>query len=501
MGARGRRALTVAAAAALLLMAGCTAGPRQAPSAPAVVTTAPSLPAASPPPGPAPPARSPDRVLGVVWRGDPATATASLGWLDARSLRERPGRRLPLGQHGVGWAVAPDQSLALFASGGDSNDGRLLLVDPRRLRRLGTIRLPPQWWDWPHASSWLGRSRVLLAGSGFTERPDGETLNATVVTAVDPLARRVVAQRTLPGELVASGRLPDGLVLLLGPPKGIAPARLAVVDARGQVRTVALPAIAAGWQEPADWNAADASTRRVQPGLAVDPDGRRAFVVAAGTRVAEVDLDGLGTAWHPLESRPGLLGRLAGWLLPAAEAKSVHGTVRMAAWLGDGLLAVWGHDESKPVPQGARIEQWLRPAGLRLVDTRAWRATTIHPDAGGAVLAGGRLLAFGRLLGPPADPDSDRPIHRTYGLTVFGPGDRRPVHLFGARQVNWLQVNGGRAYVDLTPSTERSNGPDPQATGRVVGVVDLRTARVLAEWRGRLPELLVGGCCDEPAGW
>jgi hypothetical protein len=35
----------------------------------------------------------------------------------------------------------------------------------------------------------------------------------------------------------------------------------------------------------------------------------------------------------------------------------------------------------------------------------------------------------------------------------------------------------------------------------VVAVVDLERARVLAEWRGRLPELLVGGCCVEPAGW
>jgi hypothetical protein len=497
MGAR-RRALT-AAAIGLLLMAGCTAGgPRE--RAPDPGTSAPSLPATSLPPGPPPSARGAKRVLGVVWHGDPDKATASLGWLDARSLRERPGRRLPLGQHGVSWAVAPDESLALFAAGGDGDDGRLLVVDPRRLRLLGEIRLSPPPLVWLRAWNWLGRSRVLLAGSTFVHGPGGD-LYATAVTVVDPLERRAVARRTLPGELLASGRLPDGLVLLLGPPEGIGPARLAVVDARGRVRTVSLPAFAAGWQEPADFGAPDASTRRVQPGLAVDPEGRRAVVVAAGTRVAEVDLDGLGVVLHPLEPRVGLLRRLAGWLLPAAEAKSVHGPVRKAAWLGHGLLAVWGQDETRPVPQGSVYEQWLRPAGLQLVDTRTWRATTIHPNASGAVLAGGRLLAFGRLLGPPADPDAGEPVHRTYGLTVFGPGDRRPVHLFGARQVNWLQVNGARAYVDLTPTTERYSGRDPQAADRVVAVVDLQTARVLAEWRGRLPELLVGGCCDEPAGW
>jgi hypothetical protein len=505
MRALGRRALT-ATAVGLLLVAGCTAGgPRRQPpdrEPPAPVSTAPSLPATSLPPGPAPLARSADRVLGVVWHGDPAAGdtTATLGWLHAGSLREGPGRRLPLGIHGAGWTVAPDQPLALFAGGGDSNDGRLLVVDPRRLRRLGTIRLPSRRWEWPYASSWLGRSRVLLAGSGVIEGPERD-LSATVVTAVDPAARRVVAQRTLPGELLASRRLPDGLVLLLGRPASIGPARVAVVDAGGRVRTVSLPGIAAGFQEPADWDKVGASSRRAQPGLAVDPDGRRAFVVGAGDPVAVVDLRTLEVAWHRTEPRPGLLGRLADWLLPAAEAKSVHGPVRMAAWLGDGLMAVWGQDETEPLVRGPTVEQWLRPAGLRLVDTRAWRATTIHPQASGAVWAGGRLLAFGRLLGPPADPDADEPTQRSYGLTVFGPGDRRPVHLFGTRQVNWLQVNGGRAYVDLTPSTDRYVGHDSQATDRVVAVVDLERARVLAEWRGRLPELLVGGCCVEPAGW
>jgi hypothetical protein len=91
---------------------------------------------------------------------------------------------------------------------------------------------------------------VLLAGSGVIEGPERD-LSATVVTAVDPAARRVVAQRPLPGELLASGRLPDGLVLLLDRPASIGPARVAV-DAGGRVRTVSLPGIAAGFQEPAD---------------------------------------------------------------------------------------------------------------------------------------------------------------------------------------------------------------------------------------------------------
>ena len=162
MGANRRQALTLAVGG-LLLMAGCTGGgPRGRPAAPAAAV--PSLPA-TPTTSVASVARSPGRVLGVVWHGKPGAESAELAWLDSLSLRPRPGRRLPLGQHGVGWAVAPDQSLAVFAGGGDRNDGRLLVVDSRRLRRLGAIRLrqvgsgrmPPAGWSgrgccWPAAA-------------------------------------------------------------------------------------------------------------------------------------------------------------------------------------------------------------------------------------------------------------------------------------------------------------------------------------------------------------
>jgi hypothetical protein len=109
------------------------------------------------------------------------------------------------------------------------------------------------------------------------------------------------------------------------------------------------------------------------------------------------------------------------------------------------------------------------------------------------MVAGGRLLTSGRLLGPPRSADADVPTVRTFGLTLFGPGDRRPLHLFGSRQVSWLQVSGGRAYVDLTPSTDWWVGGDELATDREVAVVDLAGGRVLAQWRDRLPALLPDG--------
>ncbi len=224
-------------------------------------------------------------------------------------------------------------------------------------------------------------------------------------------------------------------MLLLGRPASIGPARVAVVDAAGPVRTVSLPGIAAGFQEPADWDV----------------------------------LRSLEVAWHRTEPQPGLLHR--------APARAAAPAGRLAA---------------------ARRRGQVRPRAGAHGDLAGDQDPSPHERGG---LGRGRLPAFGRLLGPPADPDADEPTQRTYGLTVFGPGDRRPVHLFGTRQVNWVEVNGDRAYVALTPSTDRYVGQGPQAPDRAVAVVDLRRARVLAEWRGRLPELLGGTCCVEQAGW
>jgi hypothetical protein len=85
-------------------------------------------------------------------------------------------------------------------------------------------------------------------------------------------------------------------------------------------------------------------------------------------------------------------------------------------------------------------------------------------------------------------------------LTVFGPGGRAPLHLFGSRQVTSVQVSRGRAYVDLTPSSDWWVAGDSAAADREVAVVDLAAGQVVAQWRGRMPELLVDACCEGPVG-
>ena len=74
---------------------------------------------------------------------------------------------------------------------------------------------------------------------------------------------------------------------------------------------------------------------------------------------------------------------------------------------------------------------------IRLIDTRTWTVRQVDRRSSSAVLAAGRLLAFGTAFG--TGPDG---ANRGYALTLYGPGDRQPVHRFGAKQVSWIQVNG-----------------------------------------------------------
>jgi hypothetical protein len=200
-------------------------------------------------------------------------------------------------------------------------------------------------------------------------------------------------------------------------------------------------------------------------------------VVAAGTPVAEVDLATLRVAYHGLSQPVSLLRRLAGWLVPPAEAKMVSGPWRQACWLGDGLLAVWGFEVKVAGDAGGEPDLKDTPSGLKLVDTRRWTVRQVHPEATGVRWHGGRLLAFGVRW-----YDQQRP--GGIGLTVYGPGDRRPLRLFRNRQIHEVQVNGDLAYaIDW--------GNEPRKPE--VAVVDLRGGRVLTTRRGAVPYLLLGG--------
>jgi hypothetical protein len=118
------------------------------------------------------------------------------------------------------------------------------------------------------------------------------------------------------------------------------------------------------------------------------------------------------------------------------------------------------------------------PSGLELIDTTNWTARQVDRHSTSAMLAAGRVLAFGTAFGTGQDG-----ANQGYGLTLYGPGDRQPVHRFGAQQVGWIQVNGDLAYVQLMDAN-RSNLEG-------YAVVDLRSGRVLHQATGNVPQLLL----------
>ena len=285
---------------------------------------------------PAAQASSPAGVPGLVYT--PGYGNSILATYDPVTLARR-GPRIRLGGNASSWSWSPQRRYVAVAS----YPQRLTIVDVTRMRIVARVRLAPGG-GVARAVTWAG-DRVLAV----VEAPAG-----AVVTAVDPIAGRVVRTTRLTRPFgYQFVRLPDGLVFLLGARSRIGPVQLAVVDAEGVTRVVTVRQAAA------------------RAGLAVDPVGRRAYVVD-GDRVLDVDLRTLAV------SDPGPLRTLA---------KAPLGSERSARWLGNGLLAVSGLD---------RDATSARPAGLRLVDVRDRTSRTIAPAATSFTMAGRVLLVENR---------------------------------------------------------------------------------------------------------
>jgi hypothetical protein len=276
------------------------------------------------------------------------------------------------------------------------------------------------------------------------------------VIRVDPLARRVVTRHLLGGTLFDAVHWHGALVALRTPATGIGRAGVVVVGPDGATHTVELDRIAAGW--------GGGRTNRVRgAGVAVDQDTRRAFVVAAGGLVAEVDLATLAVSYHRPARPASLLGRLAAWLQPEAAAKGESGPVREATWLGDGLLAVTGMDYTeKFAKNGKLLESAGRPAGVQIVDTKRWTVRTLDPGGSTVVVADGTLLVTGGSF-----RTTDRATTWTgMGLVAYGADGARRFQLFARQRAYVSFVSGGRAYVSVG---DAAASIVDLASGQVVG--------------------------------
>ena len=396
------------------------------------------------PTGPARAAKTLPPVLGISYRSPRGT----LAWFDSLTLRMLPGRKAPLGGHTGSWAFSADRAVLAIANCGDAESREIRFVNARAMRVLGDLRLSLSA-DCTSSLTWF-RPRRLLAVV--------QTASDTWIATVDPVARRVLHREPLASRPWATGQTRSELVLLLGTDGLFAPARVAAVDAEGTMRVVTVDRILAGTvvnEESSEYRA-----RTISPGLAIDPDGRRAFLVPASGPIAEIDLATLAVSYHEID-RPSLLRRLVTWLTPSAQAKMLEGPVREARWLGDGKIAVSGMDYS--VSRDARGQPLVvgTPAGLSLVDTGSWTSRELSRDASGFAVGEGLVIAQGGRW--------DSGAERGYGpgLQAFDLDGRERWKLHSG-EYRWIDTAGpvGYAYV----AEGRAEIVD-LATGLVLGVI------------------------------
>jgi hypothetical protein len=361
-------------ALALLLVltaAGCSAGGDGTAVSPPADATADEGPGVTASPA----GHRPDALLGIMWKDD----TASLTPIAPRSLRPLGTKRIALGQTPGSWSFSPGGSQLVLATAEDP--ARLRIIDVERMRALGQIELGR---GSVETIAWLAPSRLVAA----VETPDPGLLLATV----DIGEHRVLSRRPVDGQVIDSGRLSDRLVLLLSPRGKIGPAQLATIDAQGRVQATTLQRVHAGIEANEDSDVAIGRGRG--PGLAINQELRRAYVVGAGEPVAEVDLDGLRVSYHDLATPISLLDRLRNWLEPTAEAKGVSGPFRHARWIGNGVIAVSGYNDESYVDASGAWHYESTPAGLTLIDTREWSVESVDQQTNSFWYVAGTLVVL-----------------------------------------------------------------------------------------------------------
>jgi hypothetical protein len=326
------------------------------------------------------------------------------------------GRAIRLGTFAQAWSISPDRSRFVAAAGWRVTRGQpaaLRFVDLARGRIEGTLTLPGELRRIA-ATAWVG-GRVLAIATGSS---------SSTVYSIDPATRTVVRKAELDGALVLGDRSPNGVVLLLGERDRIGPATLALIDRTSRVRTVALGRITVGTEASGKGETYSAKVRR--PGLALSPDGGRAYVFSAGEPAAAVDLRTLAVHYSPVR-------------FPTAAAKRAEGQVRIAASLPDGRVVVAGYAFTAP-----------GPTFLRIVDPADWSSRTLTRESPWFRVGGGMVFAPGA---------------RGRGLRMWTPSGS-VVELFRTGSVSSVYVVGSQAFVTFF------------GRGVKAAVVDLEAGRV-----------------------
>jgi hypothetical protein len=376
-------------------------------------------------------------------RAGPTPAEAILA-IEAEKLVELDSRTL-LPAAGRSASLAGFRGAVAF-----SPDGRRVAVGGTRAVRvvdLASMQIVtdlPKPRGYTSVLSWPRPGRLLVVN----EVEGRAAVEAFVLNAA---SGRILVRRRLEARSWAFGaRQTRAAVFLLHPPAGIGPVRLAHFDARGRLRLARLERIPAGQE---------LDLGDVFPALAVDDEGRRAFVVGGEDVVAEVDLGSFRISYHSLQESSSIVERLRNWLEPTAEAKASDFTQFGALWLENDMLAVTGVRTS-PYREDGALRQRDQPLGLRLVNTESWDVRTVDEDARWVARAGDLLLAYASLW------DSADAEVRGIGLRAYTLEGERRFHALGNRPIDGVFVVGGRAFAILADSGDAA-------------VVDLRAGKVV----------------------
>jgi hypothetical protein len=344
-----------------------------------------------------------------------------------------------------GWVRSPGGKLVAVSTNPDSNNVSYstlhfatvssLRWQPGRVRLNGYFRAA----IWP-------RPATLHALVGDCCGP-GLTLDTISVTT-----RRIVSHTVISGPLLELGRSASGLVLLEGANNTIGPARLVLIGADGSVHSLDLERILAGTHF--DQSGQDPIGTVRQPGLAVEPAGNVAYVLDPDGLVAAVRLRDLQVSYHQLANRS-LLARFSGWLVPAAQAKGANGPMLTAQWLGHGLIALTGTDESAIRHKDGSTVFSMRPAGLRIVDTHDWSSHILDPHADAALVASGVLLASGG----SSHSDSSGSTSFGEGVADYNPDGSLRWRLDQGVQVSLIAAYGHRALVQKFDTSSTQSAP------------------------------------------
>lgn len=356
--------------------------------------------------------------------------------LDAQTL-ERTAPPLQLGDSVTEPVVDPNERVVAL---GGYNFGKVILVDPAALeveskveilepRKDGQIHLV----DWPRPDRLLGYAQDWTAHSLLPGR----------AFVADPEPGGVVEWVDLRGSAMSATPTERGVAFLVAPVAKVGGARVVLMDMDGDVRSVALRRISAGYVDPGT----PGESLLREPALVSLGDA--VCVIGAFEPVARVDVRSGALSYHRVR---GLMrARFPGSTHPATgTAGSLEVRRRAAFPIGGSRVLVTGDETA--VVRGGLLHDFERVA--QIVDPARWRVRHSF-DGVSNVQPAGRTV-FGRA--------------RAGGLVALGRGGDVLYRRGGGRRT-WVVV-GDRLF-------------GAGSSGRRAVEHDLRTGRKV----GRLGEI------------